>query len=153
MCRQVPQPESGFRVAPGSRRVCVPPAHSIGCFQLKLGANLKEARRLLAGASTEMGRGGEGEELREEDATRVRTEGCKCWDGMVEAGETLPCGLESNTSIPKMLDIRCLCRGGRPHIVPPMGCPILLLHQQHDANSMRLADMAQDLLDPGIKGF
>lgn len=71
----------------------------------------------------------------------------------MEAGETLPRGLGRNTSIPKMLDIRCLRRGGRPHVVPSMGCPILLLHQQHDANGTRLADMAQGLLDPGIKRF
>lgn len=72
-------------MAPGSRCVCVLPARSVDCFQLKLGGNLKEARRLPAGVSTETGRGGEGEEQREEDPTGLTAEGCKAenarWDG------------------------------------------------------------------------
>lgn len=137
-------------MAPGSRRVCVPPARGVDCFQLKLGGNLKEARRLPAGVSTKMGRGGEGRGCHR--VNHGELQGYKSRNGMVEAGGgTLPHGLGKNTSIPKMLDIS-FCRGGRLHVVPPTGCPILLLHQQHDANGTRLADMAQDILNPEIKG-
>lgn len=46
-----------------------------------------------------------------------------------------------------------LFSGWKIGAVAPTGCPMLLLQQQRDATSTRLADVAPKLLDPEIKGL
>lgn len=109
MCRQVPQPESGFRGAPGSLRAR---ARGGSGFQLKLGAHLKEAHRLPAGASNRAGerRGAEGGGCLRVNHGGLR--GCKQRGGVVEAGRRRRDGEKwGNVSLPVMLAIRMPFQG------------------------------------------
>lgn len=86
------------------------------------------------------------EEEEDEDAPGLTRGAARL--GMLEAGRTSPHGIgEKGTSA-------CLIPGCIFGMEDQCcGCPVLLLHQQRDATSTGLADVAPELLDPEIKGW